>query len=343
MGVAGRRIIVMTSRVMPKSRAFTLVELLVVITIMAILIALALQAVQRAREAGRRMTCANNLKQISLASLNYEQDHGRLPPGYVGDHAESIFQATGKTYPLFERYFFEQNHSLQDPYGTFLGTLPYLLPHLELQNLQNRIHVEWNVGLYRVPSPTYPHAMNEPMPNTGGTTSAPPFRGPWWDPRAGTSFEAAQTRVSTFLCPSTDAHGEPIGFRGARFELFHVTKCGEQGTGVAMINDSHVIDLSAYGGTSPLARTNYVGSAGYIGPCRFGPAGSPWSIVMAYMGIYYNRSTTRIAEIMDGTSHTIAFGEHIGHRAELPPTGPPMRPGPPSRAHVLKWSPPAWI
>jgi len=63
-------------------QGFTLVELLVVITIISMLMALLMPAVQAAREAGRRATCLNNQKNLALANLNYESSR-RAFPGYV--------------------------------------------------------------------------------------------------------------------------------------------------------------------------------------------------------------------------------------------------------------------
>jgi prepilin-type N-terminal cleavage/methylation domain-containing protein len=88
-------------------RGFTLVELLVVIAIIGILVALLLPAIQAAREAGRRISCGNNIKQLVLGMQTYHDVHQSLPISYGNNHMYGI-DSTGKSWMIGILPFIEQ-------------------------------------------------------------------------------------------------------------------------------------------------------------------------------------------------------------------------------------------
>ncbi|MCA9103108.1 MAG: DUF1559 domain-containing protein [Planctomycetales bacterium] len=135
---------------MGTERGFTLVELLVVIAIIGILISLLLPAVQAAREAARRSSCANNLRQLGLALANYQGAHTVYPPGTVNP-----------TGPISSA-----------PQGYHVSWIVQILPFVEQRNAYN--NVDFSVGVYnRKNKPVYdlPLVLVR-CPSWGGTNVA---------------------------------------------------------------------------------------------------------------------------------------------------------------------------
>lgn len=141
---------------------FTLVELLVVIAIIGVLVALLLPAVQAAREASRRMSCSNNLKQMGLGFLNFESARGGFPP--------RRYSATPGV----------PDATQTDGHG-YVGWGAIILPYMENKNLWDKYDLRYDyydpvnapvtntvIPFYKCP--TTPHT-NQKMESGGNATA----------------------------------------------------------------------------------------------------------------------------------------------------------------------------
>jgi prepilin-type N-terminal cleavage/methylation domain-containing protein len=252
---------------------FTLVELLVVIAIIGILVALLLPAIQAARESARRNSCSNNLKQISLAALNYESARKKFPPGFLGSE------------PPHPPSMSWDPRDIEGPpphENQLVGVLSYLLPFMEAQVVYDRITKNLNIDV------DAKHMLFE---------------------RDDDAWIAAQYKIGDFLCPTLPTT-RPDEFYyviiPGRVELpdFILQGAGYDPT------DPQIPDLGLthYQGVAGIHGT--IGSQWDVrvsrNPDRY------MNNDKHLVGIYTTRSKITPARIGDGLSKMLAFGEAPG-------------------------------
>jgi prepilin-type N-terminal cleavage/methylation domain-containing protein/prepilin-type processing-associated H-X9-DG protein len=214
----------------PGRPAFTLIELLVVIAIIAILIGLLLPAVQKIREAAARMSCTNNLHQISLAAHNYASANGVFPPGgLVSPNAK----ANGYT-------------SAAPFAGPYTGVLAFLLPYIE----QDNVYKQMDPTLFQFNTTTGAWAYNTPpFDYKSGVPSA--FQN-------GTGYaHIMDAHIKAYVCPSDNAQDTGLTAypNGGPIDAYWVN-----GNSIWI---DYVADYPNFG--HEMGAANYIACAGYLG------------------------------------------------------------------------------
>ncbi|MCA9139632.1 MAG: DUF1559 domain-containing protein [Planctomycetales bacterium] len=221
-----------------KRNAFTLVELLVVIAIIGILVGLLLPAVQAAREAARRMSCSNNMVQISLAAHHYDFTMEHLPDGVTDDVG-----------PIRN----EENA------GNHMGWMARILPYIEQQGAFQRLDLtksaydienadvrQFNIPAFRCPSNPMRYGNNgvEQVGTSDFAGCHNDVEAPIDDDNNGIFFRNSSIRYAQITdgASNTIMLGETLGDRDA-LGWITGTRATLRNTGVFKDMDREIADL----------------------------------------------------------------------------------------------------
>ena len=266
-------------------RGFTLIELLVVIAIIAVLISLLLPAVQQAREAARRSQCKNNLRQLSLAALNFESTYGGLPYNAITKNNSQLpyipYDPNGPDAPTFG--------ALGGTQGRASGMVP-LLPFLEQSNVYPiyAFNKDWS-------DPVNAPALLLSFPVMVCPSTPPPYVANY---PAGLANYITPAATNAAFAPPNPATGKNI--LGAT--LYATTKCGPQTgwcgdyAGIGQVKTGKDAAGAEIAFSNPLVTVPFI-------TATYG-AGSK--------GATRQNGKTPLGEITDGTSNTTLYSERCG-------------------------------
>jgi len=260
-------------------QAFTLVELLTVIAIIAILMGLLLPAVQDIREAARKVACKNKLRQLGVAAHMFNSNYDRLPPGTLG--FDRVLQGT---FADTTDYAFNPDSPIYFSRAQNTSFLVLLLPYLDMTNMSDLL-------------PDAALAIGRQYDQSDSYASTP------WMGDLPKVAKLMRTPVPLFLCPSDDLD------QGIRADAFCIISSQpafiSDDTGPGGGGDRLAYQIIRSDGT--LQGTNYQGCAGAHSGGK-----QPLRELRPYSGLCSCKEKIRFSSVRDGMSHTVLYGESIG-------------------------------